>query len=401
MKIAIISSNAGTTEGIRYMLQAGGDQHSVSFHEGSLEQIERVAKWTRPDLIIADYRNGTEDGVGKLENADVAHLDAKLIILCDSVSPDFVIGAMRAGVKDVLRLPVTADVLRAAIGRIEQSLTRRSLQQGGCQVLSFISAKSGAGTTFLATNLAYTLAVEQNRKVALLDLNRQFGDALMFLSDQTPATTLADVAHNIQRLDAAFLASSMTQAGPGLDVLAAPNNPVEGMEVRPEHIDRIVGMARELYDFVVLDVGCNFDAQTIKALDQADAIYAVMQVSLPVIRDARRLLDVFHTLDYPNSKIHPVVNRYARGGEIQLPDLEKSLGMKLSRVVPNHYDAVTASINQGIPIGLLSKTSPVTKALNQWSASLVQSEKQEEIPWFKRMLKRYDLERGDSTHAGR
>ncbi len=401
MKIAIISSNINTIDGIRYMLQSGGDLHSVTLHDGGLEQLERVAKWTRPDLIVIDYRAVSEDGIARLESADVAHLDAKLIILCESVSPEFVIGAMRAGVKDVLQLPVTADTLRAAIGRIEHTLARRPTQPGGCQVLSFISAKSGAGTTFLATNLAYMLAVEQNRKVALLDLNRQFGDALMFLSDQTPATTLTDVARNIQRLDAAFLGASMTQAGPGLDVLAAPNNPVEGMEVRPEHIDRIVGLAREQYDFVVLDVGCNFDAQTIKALDQADVIYAVLQVSLPVIRDARRLLDVFHTLDYPSGKVHPVVNRYAKGGDIQLSDLEKSLGMKLARVVPNHYDAVTASINQGVPIGLLSKASPVAKALNQWSASLVQAEKQEEIPWFRRMLKRYEPERDAGARAGR
>ncbi len=139
--------------------------------------------------------------------------------------------------------------------------------------------------------------------MALFDFNLQFGDALLFLSDQKPAATLSDVARGIHRLDAAFLASSMVSVGPNLSVLAAPEDPAHGMEVKPEHIDTLLKLARNQYDFIVLDVGRNLDAQTIKALDHADMIFPVLQITLPFIRDGKRLLDVFRTLDYPKEKI--------------------------------------------------------------------------------------------------
>ena len=34
------------------------------------------------------------------------------------------------------------------------------------------------------------------------------------------------------------------------------------------------------------------------------------------------------------------------------------------RTIPNHFSAVSASVNQGVPIDKLSRSSPVARALN-------------------------------------
>ncbi len=78
------------------------------------------------------------------------------------------------------------------------------------KIIAFVSCKGGSGATFLAANLAYALA-QENQRVALFDLNLQFGDAALFVSDQKPAATLSHVAQQIHRLDASFLAASMVQ----------------------------------------------------------------------------------------------------------------------------------------------------------------------------------------------
>ena len=94
------------------------------------------------------------------------------------------------------------------------------------------------------------------------------------------------------------------------------------MEVKPEHIDVLLNLAVSHYDFVILDVGRQLDAVTIKALDRAEKIFPVLQTTLPFMRDASRLLSVFRSLGYPLAKVGLVVNRYEKGGEIALDDVE-------------------------------------------------------------------------------
>jgi pilus assembly protein CpaE len=285
----------------------------------------------------------------------------------------------------VLPSPPDAQALRAAVDRIRSKRSAATARKG--KVLAFVSCKGGSGATLLAANLSYALSAQGN-KVALFDLNLQFGDALLFLSDQEPPATLADVARDINRLDPALLASSMVPVGKSLGVLAAPEDPAHGMEVKPEHVDTLLKLARNQYDFVVIDAGRTLDAHTIKALDEADTIFAVLQTTMPFVRDGKRLLDVFRSLGYPEDKVQLVVNRHQKGGEIGLADLERALGSKVSRVVPNHYEATAASVNQGIPIAKLARSSPVTKALQEWSESLSRKPEAEGSGWMARLFRR-------------
>jgi pilus assembly protein CpaE len=216
------------------------------------------------------------------------------------------------------------------------------------------------------------LAAEFGKKVALIDLNLQFGDASLFVSDRNPVTTLADVAYGISRLDASFLASSMVHVLPNFGVLAAPENPSQGADIRPEHVEALLQLAVSEYDYVILDVGRNLDAVSVKALDHADVIFPVLQETLPFIRDAKRILSTLQSLGYGREKIHLIVNRYEKGGEIHLEDVERTLERKVFVTFQNSFEAVSASVNQGVPIMQLAKKDPVTKTLLKLGRDLEQ-----------------------------
>lgn len=384
--ITVISPNKRHLDDIVGSLQGVALAANIDTIEGPLQQLASRVSQVVPDVLIVDSACDGRTDLEPLERLGQIYPNLAFIVLCEQQSPDFLIQAMRAGVREVLPFPANADALKAAVERIRHKQGFAPTRKG--KVLAFISCKGGSGATFLASNLAYALATQGNKKVALFDFNLQFGDALLFLSDQKPATTLSDVACDIHRLDAAMLASSMVGVGPNLSVLAAPEDPAHGMEVKPEHIDTLLKLARNQYDFIVLDVGRNLDAQTIKALDNADMIFPVLQITLPFIRDGKRLLDVFRTLDYPKDKVHLVVNRYEKGGDIGLGDLERSLSAKVLRTIPNHYEAAAASVNQGIPIAKLARSSPITKALNEWSEQLAREPEREGGNWISRVFKR-------------
>ncbi|MNT57962.1 hypothetical protein D3C72_1953710 [compost metagenome] len=128
-------------------------------------------------------------------------------------------------------------------------------------------------------------------------------------------------------------------------------------------MDAILRVARQHYDYIVLDVGRQIDALSLRALDNADAIYPVLQLALPDIRDGRRLLDIFRSLGYPGERLRLIVNRYEKGGRLRLADLEQALGAEVVHTVPNDYIAATDSVNQGIPLLQLSRTSAVARSL--------------------------------------
>ena len=370
MKIAVISPNCAHLEDIGRYLHSQDGSRSVALHEGGISKVRVVADQLRPDLILLDSMCRDLEGLPVLEYVSTQHPQTVMVMLCANHTPEFLIHAMRAGVREVLKSPVTKEVLLTAVERIEQRLGLAAKPREPGTVAAFIPCKGGSGATFLATNLGYQLAAE-NKKVLLIDLNLQFGDAVLFIHDSKPATNLADVARNIQRLDASFLAGNLVKISPNFGVLAAPEDPGQAIEVKPEHVDVLLNVAVSHYDFVILDVGRVLDAVTIKALDRANFVFPVMQLTLPFVRDANRLISAFRTLGYSKEKIRLVVNRLERTSELKLNDVERSLGISAFKTLPNSYEAVAAAVNHGQPMASFARGNPVAKALQELAQALI------------------------------
>jgi len=265
-------------------------------------------------------------------------------------------------VREVLPPALNATALQAAVRRVAHKRAPALAAAQG-EVLAFMACKGGSGASFIAANIAHILSTQSERKVALIDLDLQFGNALLLLSDQHAVTDVAEVARSIGRLDADLLRASMVQVSGNLSVLAAPEDLSQALEVKAAHVEAIIKEARQVFDYVVLDVGRSIDTVSLKALDLATHVLPVLQLSLPQIRDAKRLRALFRSLEYAPEKIHWVVNRHQKGGEIDLESMEQTLGVKALTTIPNHFKGVNASVNQGIPIDRLAPGNPVARAL--------------------------------------
>lgn len=365
MKIVIISPNKNHLQEMSKVLEALS--HTVSLVDGGKSKMRVIAEQEQPDLMLVDGMCCDPNELALVEYVTTHHPKVAVMLLCATQTPEFLINSMRAGVREVLPSPVTAAALEAAVNRMAAKLQGLHGAASG-KVLAFMPCKGGSGATFLATNLGYQLA--ETSSVLLIDLNLQFGDALSFVSDGKPSSTLADVAHDISRLDASFLMASTVKVAPNFSILAAPEDLSKAMEVKPEHIDAILGLAVTLYDFVLLDVGRNLNTLAIRALDRAHRIYPVLQAGLPSIRNANKLLAVFKSLGYPASKTELIVNRFEKAGEIGFSEMQRSLSSAPLLTVPDSYKEVNASINRGVPLVEISRTNPVSKSLADFALSL-------------------------------
>jgi pilus assembly protein CpaE len=384
VKITVVSRNEKHLVEIARLLRQRSPGDEVDLIAGPLERFSTGMSHALPDLLLLDQPQSGD--LAHLERIGSTHPRLAMVLVSEVQSLAFIMDAMRAGVREILPSPVHADTLFPAVDRIEEKLQQHSQSNG--KVLAFVSCKGGSGATFLATNLGYALAELAGKRVALIDLNLQFGDASLFVADHKPLATLADVALQMHRLDASLLASSMMAVTPKFSVLAAPDDPVHAGDVKPEHIDTLLRLARRHYDFIILDVGRSLDPVSVRALDQADTVYPVLQTTLPYIRDGKRLIEVFRSLGYPKTKIQVIVNRHEKKSDIKLHDLETSCGTTVFMSIPNHYEAAAASVNQGVPVLKLAKNSPIAKSLSKFTLHLAGSTASEKQGWLSRMFEK-------------
>ena len=382
MKVRILSHSHDSAERLRGVLAHAAREAEIAVVHAAPGDLGHAVNGSVPDVVLLDgFQPGALDALERL-TARYPQIDP--IVISAEQSPDFLLRAFRAGVREVLPATPGDEALRAAFARV--ALKRGGVAAEG-QILALRSCKGGSGATFLATNLAWVLAALHGRRVALIDLNLQFGDAAMFVTDQKPASNLALVCQQIHRMDAAFLTSAMLEVAPGFHLLAAPDDPAQAGDVRAEQVETVLKVARASHDFVIVDVGRSLDAVSLQPFDMADRIFPVVQLTLPFIREARRLIDAFAALGYPAEKVGLIVNRYEKNSEIGLPTLERALNAKVFKTVPNSYEAVAASVNQGEPIARLAKASPVTRALRELAATLAPVPEQSAGKgWFARML---------------
>jgi pilus assembly protein CpaE len=362
MKVAVISPNPQHLREMGAVLEASA--HTAVLVEGGKSRMRAVAEQELPDMLLVEGMCCDPGELEQVEYVTTHHPGVAVVLACSTQTPEFLIQSMRVGVREVLPSPPPAAALEAAVQRVAAKLAGVPARGGG-KVLAFMPCKGGSGATFIATNLAYPLA--ESRSVLLIDLNLQFGDALSFVHDGRPASTLADLARNVGRLDASLLAASAVKVAPNFSVLAAPESPAEAIEIKPEHIGTIVTLAASQYDFVLLDVGRNVDPHAIQALDRADRILVVMQAALPHVRNAHKLLAVFRSLGYPPAKAELIVNRFERGGEIGIDDIRRSLGNVTLTTVANSYREVNASINHGDALAKTARSSTVIRNLAEFA----------------------------------
>ena len=388
LKLVVISPSTANLDAIGAMLRkAGFGEQQLVLVEGGMSKLLAVAEREQPDVVLLDSMCRDLGELRELDALTARRPQTVAIMLCANQTPEFLIQAMRAGVREVLSSPITAEALLPAVERARQKIEATvATPTHAARILAFIPCKGGSGATFIAANVAFQLSM-QGSSVLLVDLNLQFGDALLFLHDQKPRCTLADVARNMERLDASFLDACLVRITPQLGVLAAPEDPAQAIEVRPEHVETLLNIAAARFDFIVLDIGRILDAVSIRALDRAHAIYPVLQLTLPFVRDAHRLLSMFQALGYAKDKVSFIVNRYERGSEITLDDLRRTLGCERPHVLPNSYAAVAASVNHGRPIAEVARNNPVTRALGDLVAAQAPSA-EPQGGWIGRLLGR-------------
>ena len=334
--------------------------------------LERGDSLDAFDVLIVDALSLADAELPVITDLCHRHKRMTCILLMQDTSPETLIAAMRAGIRDVLGWPLDQRSLVDALQRAEG----RSALQGTheTQVISFMSCKGGTGTSFVASNVAQAISGVHNKRVLLVDLNQLFGDAAFLITSDTPPSTLPQVCGQIERMDSAFLETSLLHVSDTFHVLASAGDPVKAAEIKEERLEWMLGVAIPRYDFVIFDLGQTINSLSILALDRSDEIHVVLQPSMPHVRAGRRLQEIFVSLGYPPDRMRLVLNRNNKHGQRARAALEEVLGMQPHQVLPDEPEIVADAMNEGVPVSAISRNSGVARGLQKLAESLVRGQ---------------------------
>lgn len=323
-----------------------------------------------PQIILLEDRPDSGDISRRLVTLHRSFPLAAIFVISADHRPEHIVEVMKAGAAEFFVTPVQSEILQRAVERVREQRGRcEGINLGACY--SFISSKGGLGSTSIAVNTAALLAERKSNPVVLCDLCFQAGDDSTLL-DIVHEKTITDLCLNFHRLDALFLKGVLARHVTGLNFLPAPNNPEDGEEVRPEHVEKIFTLLRETHSTAIIDCpSMTINDCTVQAFASSDKVFVVIDLSVPAVRNASRFFQLIRKLGLPPQKIEFVVNRYIKSMPLSLESAEKTLGKRIFWIFPNDFENIFASINRGVPLATFNASAPLSKNLGEFIQKLL------------------------------
>ena len=336
---------------------------------GHSNPLAGISEW--PDLLVFHLSTkGPEEIESLLENPQSSRPATIVIGPADNL--ECMKLALKAGVSDYIEEPYDLNQLNESINRVSETTLQKEAVSDSANregvITALVSAKGGAGASFMAANLAHITRTEGNLNVALIDLDLQFGSLSQYL-DIDCEHGLQSVLEVAEQLDAMAIDGYMSKHSSGLRLLS-PNEQeiILQRDVSSSQFQALLRLLKKSYDCSFIDLPRQIDELSADVYEMADNIMIITQQEVASIRDASRLYRLIRDeLSIPEDHFSLIVNRYDKDSVIELKDICNKIGIpkEFTITIPNSYQSVAESINMGVPIFDYAKSSRVTRALSK------------------------------------
>ena len=234
--------------------------------------------------------------------------------------------------------------------------------RGRATVVVTFSGKGGTGTSMVATNLAVTLADGAGGRVALVDIDLQFGDAAAMLHVENHLLSIADLAAHGDDIDAGLLDDVLATGPAEVRILRAPSSPELGETVAAANLRAIMRATAKAHAFVVVDTPSHIDERVLEVFELADRVLLVTSYNLSAVRGTKATLLLLEALGVDPDRVDVVLNHTRPRTNYRREDIEEILGRPSLVDLP--YDPrVDPSLDSGTPMVLAQPRSELARRL--------------------------------------
>jgi pilus assembly protein CpaE len=360
LSVALIGAEERRRNAIAKAL--AGAQASVTGEFSAYPELDDVPRLLEAnyDVVIVELDSNPEHALDLVESI-CGNSSITVMVYSARTDSEMLVRCMRAGAREFLTEPIALNTIAEALVRasVRRPAVRPAKKTAG-KLLVFIGAKGGSGVTTVASNFGVSLAQQSGQKTLLIDLNLPFGDAALDLGINAEYST-ANALQNVIRLDFHYLSSVLTKHSSGLFVLAAPDKYTQ-VEASNETVHKLLSVARQNFDYVVVDAGSRFGATGKALFEDGATVYLVTQVGITELRNSNRLISQLQTVS--GTKLEIVLNRYTpRTLGIDEESITKALTMPAQWKIPSDFAAARDAQNTATPLAL--NDSPISRMIKQ------------------------------------
>jgi pilus assembly protein CpaE len=306
-----------------------------------------------PDVVVLDVA-ASRDVPATIRKLAASCPDTYVIVTGAGAPPALMSRAVAAGARGFLIKPYGVEDLVSTVREVVENArsvgqTRPRVERARRgRLLAVYSPKGGVGTTTTATNLAVALASRANARVALIDLDLQFGDVGAVL-DLHSANSIAElIGHN--ELASELIDETFVKHMSGLRVLVAPDDLEVVSTIDPDEVIRLLEQLRPFFDYIVCDLWSSFEELTVGVLRAADRVLLVTTPELPALRNLQRVLNSARPDVQLDEKVLVVANRFPGKTGLSREDMTKAVGRPIAATIPSEGVSVTDAINRGVSL---------------------------------------------------
>lgn len=266
---------------------------------------------------------------------------------------------------DVLEAPVTTTELAKAAAAVVAERVGGQAVSHNSRCWTVMGSVGGSGATTLAIELAAILAkrASQPGSVALVDLHLADGATHAYLG-ASANMRLGEASSAPERIDATVLDAFAVRVEAGFDLFASPRDPNAFANVSPAAVLRVLEMACQSYDFVIVDLPRVRQPWTLDVLSGSDEILIISELTVPALLSARAYAMEIEEDASEGRRPRLILNRMstrAFGAAPSRAEAEKALGRKVDGAVTSDWEAAACSVNLGGPISQHRPRSKIVK----------------------------------------
>ena len=315
----------------------------------------------------------------------------RVILIAEDVSPAALHQLLRQGADEFVPYPLPENELASAIDRIRMpepapvlaapettATARKSSHDREGVVLAVQGLAGGTGATTFAVNLAWELCNVAKKgkpepRVCILDLDLQYGSVSTFL-DLPRREAVFELLSDTESMDSDSFTAAMISFEEKLQVLTSPADMLPMDLVGSEDLNRLIGMARQQFDYVVIDMPRTLVQWTEAVLNSAHVYFALLELDMRSAQNALRLKRALQAEDLPFQKLRFALNR-APGftdlsGKSRVKRMAESLGISIDLLLPDGGKQVTQGADHGLPLALSAAKNPLRKEIAKLALSL-------------------------------